>query len=175
VYYPFTGTVKVWFVMDCGGEIGNAAKYNRRLCGQKGLAHMGTAQIVMPENCIAMFNARRWYYCWVYLFSQHPSRSKFALNKLTFLCLPLILDRKVRDCAGSGSASAWTWRDTLKGLLHRRAPLPRCVVQREHDGLFCPGGGSARSPSVQLFFPPAPAGDRGTWRMLPVRLGPMVS
>ncbi len=53
----FFGADKAWFVMDCGGEIGNAAKYNRRLCGQKGYVYMGTAQIVMPENYIAMFQA----------------------------------------------------------------------------------------------------------------------
>jgi len=53
----FTGSNKAWFVMDCGGEIGNATKYNRRLCEQKGFTYMGTAQIVMPENYIAMFNA----------------------------------------------------------------------------------------------------------------------
>ena len=51
------GAKKVWFVMDCGSEIGNAAKYNRALCREKGVAYMGTAQIVMPENFIAMFNA----------------------------------------------------------------------------------------------------------------------
>lgn len=48
---------RIWFVMDCGGEIGNAAKYNRRLAEQKHLRYMGTAQIVMPENYIAMFGA----------------------------------------------------------------------------------------------------------------------
>ena len=47
----------IWFVMDCGGEIGNAAKYNRHLAEQKHLRYMGTAQIVMPENYIAMFSA----------------------------------------------------------------------------------------------------------------------
>ncbi len=51
------GAREMWFVMDCGGEIGNAAKYNRALCREKGLTYMGTAQIVMPENFIAMFNA----------------------------------------------------------------------------------------------------------------------
>ena len=50
---------RIWFVMDCGGEIGNAAKYNHRLAEQKHLCYMGTAQIVMPENYIAMFNAPR--------------------------------------------------------------------------------------------------------------------
>lgn len=39
----------------CGSEIGNAAKYNRRLAEQKNLQYMGTAQIVMPENYIALF------------------------------------------------------------------------------------------------------------------------
>jgi ferredoxin len=48
---------QAWFVMTCGGEIGNASKYNHTLCQEKQLAYMGTAQIVMPENYIAMFNA----------------------------------------------------------------------------------------------------------------------
>ena len=52
-----TGAERIWFVMDCGSEIGNAAKYNRQLAAQKQLQYMGTAQIIMPENYIAMFNA----------------------------------------------------------------------------------------------------------------------
>lgn len=48
---------QTWFVMTCGSEIGNAAAYNRDLCREKQLACMGTAQIVMPENYIAMFHA----------------------------------------------------------------------------------------------------------------------
>lgn len=52
----FTGARRVWFVMNCGSGIGNAAKYNKDLCEEKGFEYMGTAQIVMPENYIAMFN-----------------------------------------------------------------------------------------------------------------------
>ena len=48
---------QAWFVMTCGSEIGNAAQYNRALCQEKQLTYMGTAQIIMPENYIAMFNA----------------------------------------------------------------------------------------------------------------------
>ena len=51
------GAKRIWFVMDCGSEIGNAAKYNRELAAQKALTYMGTAQIVMPENYIALFPA----------------------------------------------------------------------------------------------------------------------
>ena len=51
------GARLAWFVMTCGSEIGNADQYNRELCAEKGLACMGTAQIVMPENYIAMFSA----------------------------------------------------------------------------------------------------------------------
>lgn len=51
------GARQVWFIMTCGSEIGNAHKYNLALCQEKGLVCMGTAQIVMPENYIAMFNA----------------------------------------------------------------------------------------------------------------------
>ena len=53
----FTGSRKAYFVMTCGSEIGNADRYNRELCAEKGLACMGTAQIVMPENYIAMLSA----------------------------------------------------------------------------------------------------------------------
>ena len=53
----FPGAKQAWFVMTCGSEIGNAAKYNRTICEDKQLTYMGTAQIVMPENYIAMFNA----------------------------------------------------------------------------------------------------------------------
>ena len=48
---------RIWFVMDCGSEIGNAAKFNRILAEEKRLQYKGTAQIVMPENYIAMFKA----------------------------------------------------------------------------------------------------------------------
>ena len=49
------GAKQAWFVMTCGSEIGNADHYNRALCRTKGLCCMGSAQIVMPENYIAMF------------------------------------------------------------------------------------------------------------------------
>ena len=52
----FPHAEQAWFVMTCGGEIGNAAVYNRALCREKQIPYMGTAQIVMPENYIAMFN-----------------------------------------------------------------------------------------------------------------------
>lgn len=51
------GGKRIWFVMDCGGEIGNAAKYNKVIAARKNLQYMGTAQILMPENYIAMFDA----------------------------------------------------------------------------------------------------------------------
>ena len=51
------GAKRSWFVMTCGSEIGNADKYNRELCAEKPISCMGTAQIVMPENYIAMFSA----------------------------------------------------------------------------------------------------------------------
>lgn len=53
----FPNAKQAWFVMTCGSEIGNAAQYNHALCKEKQLTYMGTAQIVMPENYIAMFNA----------------------------------------------------------------------------------------------------------------------
>ena len=49
------GATCIYFVMDCGGNIGNAGAYNRELATQLGLEYRGTAAVVMPENYIAMF------------------------------------------------------------------------------------------------------------------------
>lgn len=51
----FKNAKKAWFVMACGGEIGNAAKYLKQLCDKKGVEYMGVYQIVMPENYTALF------------------------------------------------------------------------------------------------------------------------
>ena len=53
----FPGAAQAWFIMTCGSEIGHAGRYNRSLCQAKDLTDMGTAQIIMPENYIAMFDA----------------------------------------------------------------------------------------------------------------------
>ena len=46
----FHGADKAWFVMDCGSEIGNAAKYNARLCADKGFASMGPVMAGLAEK-----------------------------------------------------------------------------------------------------------------------------
>lgn len=52
-----TGSDKIYFVMTCGGEVGNAEKCLRSLCNKIGKKYMGCAEIIMPENYIAMFDA----------------------------------------------------------------------------------------------------------------------
>ena len=51
----FSGSKKAYFVMTCGDDIGNAGKYNKKLCREKGFDYCGTAAVVMPENYVAMF------------------------------------------------------------------------------------------------------------------------
>lgn len=51
----FQGVRQVWFVMSCGAEIGNAAKYNRLLCEEKDFDYMGTAQIVSRKIILRCF------------------------------------------------------------------------------------------------------------------------
>lgn len=52
----FTGNDRVYFVMTCGDGIGGAQRYLQALCAEKNWRFMGVAQIVMPENYIAMFS-----------------------------------------------------------------------------------------------------------------------
>lgn len=51
------GSANVYFVMTCGDEIGNAGHYAEQLCKKKNLIYMGCAEIVMPENYIAIYEA----------------------------------------------------------------------------------------------------------------------
>ena len=53
----FSGSRDAYFVMTCGGDIGNASPKNRALCEGKGLRCRGTLEVVMPENYIALFDA----------------------------------------------------------------------------------------------------------------------
>ena len=49
------GRKDAYFVMTCGAGVGNAERYLRQLCEQKGLTFKGLLPVVMPENYIAMF------------------------------------------------------------------------------------------------------------------------
>lgn len=53
----FLGSRQFYFVMTCGDEIGNAPMYIRRHVKKLGYVYMGCAEVIMPENYIAMFSA----------------------------------------------------------------------------------------------------------------------
>lgn len=50
------GSLEAYFVMTCGDDAGNADVLNKKLCEELHLNYMGTAEIVMPENYLAMFS-----------------------------------------------------------------------------------------------------------------------
>lgn len=49
------GNRRVYFVVTCAEDAGNAEQYAQRLCEEKRMEFMGCAAIVMPTNNIAMF------------------------------------------------------------------------------------------------------------------------
>lgn len=51
-----SGSRDIYFVMTCGGNIANAGEYLKKLCAEKNMNYRGCAEIVMPENYIAMFS-----------------------------------------------------------------------------------------------------------------------
>ncbi len=52
----FNGSDEAYFVLTCGGDIGNAGQPLSALSREKGLKYMGTLEVVMPENYVAMFS-----------------------------------------------------------------------------------------------------------------------
>lgn len=51
----FSGNQTAYFVLTCGGSTYRAADFAEKLCKEKGFIYSGFAQIVMPENYIALF------------------------------------------------------------------------------------------------------------------------
>lgn len=52
-----TGNRRIYFVLTCGSETGNAGSRLKELCKLRDMEYMGCAGVVMPENYIAMFSA----------------------------------------------------------------------------------------------------------------------
>lgn len=51
----FQGCRKAYFVLTCGGSMGDAPAHLKGVCQKLGLEFMGAAALVMPENYVAMF------------------------------------------------------------------------------------------------------------------------
>ncbi len=51
----FNGSEEAYFVLTCGSEIGNAGQPLSDLCKEKNFKYMGTLEVPMPENYVAMF------------------------------------------------------------------------------------------------------------------------
>lgn len=52
----FEGTTDAYFVLTCGGSVGNAAAYAQKLCGEKDFHFQGLAPVAMPNNYVALSN-----------------------------------------------------------------------------------------------------------------------
>ena len=52
----FSGNKNAYFLLTCGGDIGNAGEYIVPICNDVGLTYKGVMPVVMPENYVAMFS-----------------------------------------------------------------------------------------------------------------------
>lgn len=50
----FDGNRNAYFILTCGGSVGNAAAYAKKLCEKAGLRFSGLAPVVMPNNYVAL-------------------------------------------------------------------------------------------------------------------------
>lgn len=50
----FTGSREAYFVMTCGGDIGNSGQGLQALCQALGLTYRGVLELVMPENYVVL-------------------------------------------------------------------------------------------------------------------------
>ncbi len=52
----FSGSTNVYFILTCRAQTFNAVHYVNNLCQKKGLDLLGFAEVVMPQNYVALFN-----------------------------------------------------------------------------------------------------------------------
>lgn len=53
----FKGNSKVYFVLTCAGDAGNAAAYAQKISSEKGLTFMGLTSVLMPDNYMALYDS----------------------------------------------------------------------------------------------------------------------
>lgn len=53
----FWGSDSFYFVATCDSQTGNAGRYLKKLCEDKGVKYCGFSSVTMPENYIAMYDA----------------------------------------------------------------------------------------------------------------------
>lgn len=53
----FSGSDSFYFVATCDSQTGDAGKYLKKLCEEKGVKFCGFSSVAMPENYIAMYDA----------------------------------------------------------------------------------------------------------------------
>ena len=51
------GSQTIYFVMTCGGSVGNAYGYLKKFCASLGMVYKGCQEVIMPENYIALYSA----------------------------------------------------------------------------------------------------------------------
>lgn len=54
----FSGSNKVYFVLTCDSQIGDAISYVKKICEDKNFEFYGLTSVNMPENYIAMYNIK---------------------------------------------------------------------------------------------------------------------
>ena len=54
----FPQDAKAYFVVTCASSMGISPRVSMELCAGKGLKYMGAAQVVMPQNYIALFRTK---------------------------------------------------------------------------------------------------------------------
>lgn len=74
----FAGAKQAYFILTCGGDIGNAQETNRKLCNEKGLVYKGTAELIMPDNYLIMYAPSTRSEAAKLLQKAHPAIEDFA-------------------------------------------------------------------------------------------------
>ena len=55
----FPSVIKAYFIVTCAASMGITPRVTSELCGKKGMKYMGSAQIEMPQNYIALFTTKQ--------------------------------------------------------------------------------------------------------------------
>lgn len=74
----FDGSRDAYFVLTCGGDMGNAAQSIEELCREKGFDCKGVLEVPMPENYVAMFSVPDEAACEKMIAAAHPVLERAA-------------------------------------------------------------------------------------------------
>ena|SRR5574344_1693233 len=103
----FSGSHDIWFVFTCGGGMGGAANYCRKLAESMGLIYHGTGCVVMPNNYVVLSD--------VISSEEAEAKARTAIPAINEIALTI---SRSEELTADPALTKFQWSSSMAGFFH---------------------------------------------------------